>query len=410
MNPVTLPSAVPATIGTVSQLLDFARRAQETQHKYMTPSLTQYTKTTNIMSRVYLEESILRDEICPALFGTMNQIYTSYILSAFNLDTLCANGRTVQEMFQAVGTEHLDILREIKNTFGKSNYTFSNENTIVDLEPMSQRLPVGRLIELSMTGAVALDTHSADVSTSQQRTDNHGSETARDKDGQDVGKNHSDSEGTTSSSSVSTRNTTTESTYSFKAYLYVQLIPYVLQPDVVKGYVSANFDPPISSRWLQFKAGEISFWNDFVFTHDLIKKQSDILRKDRSGIISEMMNKNRGRLARWLLGVTHIRPVSHNTANSIMICSKEAFDQACADSHLDFRNPAQRQAFFTKTWSMILCVVDQHYNTVDMYFNGLDVKGTYSFEMINHVGTKGSDNNTLKDFMTAFSRGLSPKF
>ena len=36
--------------------------------------------------------------------------------------------------------------------------------------------------------------------------------------------------------------------------------------------------------------------------------------------------------------------------------------------------------------------------------------GTYTFDMVNRVGAKGKDNFNLKEVMTAFSQGMSPRF
>jgi len=387
---ISVPAAVAtaaAANGTLAELVNVCKKGLHMYRENCTPSLTAYTKITNIMSRMYVEDNILRDDICPSLVGVLNQLYVSYVLSALNLDTLCANGRTVRQMIETVGTENYDVVDEIMKTFGSNNYNYSNEaSPLVDLEPATQRLPCGRLIELSMTGAVPLN----EVSTKNEKD--------YDKDGNKTG-----------SSSTQTK-TTSASTYQFKAYLYVQLIPYVLQSNVVDGYISANFNPPLKSRWQKLRAGEISFWNDFVFTRDLIKKQEKVLKDDKSGVILDMMLKNRSKLGHWFLSLFALKPVSHNIANSILITNKETFVRACNESGIKFDNYEQRQRYFNKTWSMIICVVDPMYNTIDMYFNGLDCKGTYTFDIINRVGAKGKDSFDLKEIMGAFSQGLTPKF
>lgn len=408
-------------------------------------SLTSYTKTANVMSRLYIEDSIMRDDICVPLVGTLNQLYVSYILAALNLETKCANGRTVREQFELVATENYDIIDEILNNFGKTGCTYSNEETVVQLEPNTQRLPVGRVIELTMTGVTALKAESTVVKTGgDTKTTEATSPTTkvvtalrRDKDnnpiigpdGKPIHDTRTTEKGTKGSEKTTTQMNTTdttkgyhESTYQFKAYLYVQLIPYVLTPDVVSGYIGANFAPPVSRRWTKFKAGEISFWKDFILARDIIRKQKKILKQDKHGIILGMMAKQRSSLYHWWEGILSlvtagqgqsikgIRGMSHNLANTILITSKATFDRTCRELGMNFENATQRQKFFNKTWSMIVCVVDPLYNTVDMYFNGVDYKGSYNFAMINKVGAKGQDNFDLKEVMSAFSQGLTPKF
>lgn len=236
-----------------SSLSEIAKTTGEVKgvyNKLSTPSLTSFTKQANIMSRLYIEDTILRDDICVPLVGTLNQLYVSYILAALNLDTRCINGRTVREQFELVATENYNIIDEILHNFGKSGCVYSNEETVVKLEPDTQRLPVGRVIELSMTGIQVLNSTRVDVTNNSRfEKEPTGKSQGNDKK-KGTDKNHT------------ATTVQTENAYQFKAYLYVQLVPYVLTSNVVEGYVSANFDPPISKRWTKYKAGEISFWRD----------------------------------------------------------------------------------------------------------------------------------------------------
>ena len=396
-----------------SSLSEIAKATGEVKGVYKqlsTPSLTSFTKQANIMSRLYIEDTILRDDICVPLVGTLNQLYVSYILAALNLDTRCINGRTVREQFELVATENYNIIDEILNNFGKAGCVYSNEETVVKLEPDTQRLPVGRVIELSMTGIQVLKT---------TRVDNeNNSRFEKELDGKTkTGEDRFKTKGKITEKNHTASTVMAENAYQFKAYLYVQLVPYVLTSNVVEGYISANFDPPISKRWTKYKAGEISFWRDFIFARDMIKKQAKALKQDKDGVILDMLNHQRNALFRWWEGALNLltggdlgRSNSHNLANTILITSKATFDKACRENGINFANGTQRQKFFNKTWSMIICVVDPLYNTVEMYFNGVDMKGTYNFAMINKVGAKGQDNFDLKEVMSAFSQGLTPKF
>ena len=362
---------------------------------------------------------------------------------------MCANGRTVREQFEIVATENYDILDEIMHNFGKNNCMYSNEETVVQLEPNTQRLPVGRVIEITMTGiqvgamqektSRGNDTETTNTHHGARRTEttygkNETYKEMYDQDGNpkvdadgniidqrtsiqrgnDVSRQSPSLDRETKTKTYGDVTKTSDSTYQFKAYLYVQLVPYVLTPAVVEGYITANFSPPISKRWTKYKAGEISFWRDFVLARDLIKKQAKILKQDKHGVILDMMQRQKGALWAWWkhLFESHFAGgnMSHNLANTILISSKATFDRTCRESRINFNDNNQRQKFFNKTWSMIVCVVDPLYNTVEMYFNGVNMKGTYSFAMINKVGAKGQDNFDLKEVMSAFSQGLTPKF
>lgn len=389
-----------ADLGTLAGIASTIAMVKDTWKKGTTPSLTAYTKQANIMSRLYIEDSILRDDICVPLVGVLNQLYVGYILAALNMDACCANGRTVREQFQTVATENQNVVKDILENFGTNKYKPSLEaGPVVEEEPATQRLPVSRVIEITMQGIQVLSEKESENNSGTVVTDDNG-KTSIDVNG-----------GTQSKSNISVANK--QSTYQFKAYLFVQLIPYILKPEIVDGYIGANFTPPISARWKAYKAGEISFWKDFVFAGDLIKKQAKILKKDKDNVIGDMLNRQHSALFKWwegLFGMATGGHGSHNTANTMLITNKITFDRACRENRINFADKTQRQKFFNKTWSMLICVVDPLYNTVDMYFNGLDVKGTYTFAMINKVGAKGSDSFDLKEVMSAFSQGMSPKF
>jgi len=389
-----------ADLGTLAGIASTIAMVKDTWKKGTTPSLTAYTKQANIMSRLYIEDSILRDDICVPLVGVLNQLYVGYILAALNMDACCANGRTVREQFQTVATENQNVVKDILENFGTNKYKPSLEaGPVVEEEPATQRLPVSRVIEITMQGIQVLSEKESGDNSGTVVTDDNG-KTSINVSG-----------GTQSKANISVSNK--QSTYQFKAYLFVQLIPYILKPEIVDGYIGANFTPPVSARWKAYKAGEISFWKDFVFAGDLIKKQAKILKKDKDNIIGDMLNRQHSALFKWwegLFGMAAGSHGSHNTANTMLITNKITFDRACRENRINFADKTQRQKFFNKTWSMLICVVDPLYNTVDMYFNGLDVKGTYTFAMINKVGAKGSDSFDLKEVMSAFSQGMSPKF
>ena len=361
----------------------------------MTSSLTQFTKNMNVMGRVYIEDSIAADPIAPSLMSSYHQIYISYIMSALNLDSYCMNGRTVRQLYEIVQTEdfHRDPSSVIADYFShvikpvlthanndnvgevSDEYYFNwlktksiapikgsfESNGIYQLDNDAQRLVAGRLLEFELQAPVT----QGDKIVNQT---------------------------------------------NFKAYMYVQLIPYIMNSETMATFLRANYETNLKIRWDKLRTGEIAFWHDFVFALDLVRQQAQVLKNDRTGVVSEMMNMNRNKLFRWLAGLIDIMPESHNLANAIMIIDRNTFRQTTNEYHIDFRNTEVRQKFFNKTFTMIIGIVDLTYQTVDMYFNGIQMMGTYTFDMINKVGTKGKDNFNLKEVMQAFSQGMTPRF
>lgn len=334
------------------------------KHKGPGASLTQYTRDTNIMSRVYIEASVANDDIALPLLGMLNQMYACWVITALNFTNICQSGRTVGDTLRTVrGNEsYKDTVTLINDDFGQevlNKEYLSVEATVVDVDKEAQRLVTGRLIELDFLMPAS---------------------------------NSGDKPST------------------FKLYLYVQLFPYILTSEICNGFLTANFTPSLTQRWRAVKAGEISFWKDFVFAQDLIKKQADIVRKDKSGVIAEMLFNKQNMLFRYLSSVISGSYVNRNAASNILIISKETFEKACREANVDFTKFIVRQKCFATTMSVVIGVVDTLYGTVDLYFNGLQTKGTYNFNMINKIGSKGKDSFDLKEIMTAMTQGNSPKF
>lgn len=208
----------------------------------------------------------------------------------------------------------------------------------------------------------------------------------------------------------STKNQSAQKLQSFKAYIYVQMIPYILDAPTMHSFFDFNFLPGFLRRWKQMRAGEIKFFRDFIFAKDLIEKQRQKIKEDKSGILVDMMLRQKNKLATWVMRVAGLAPTNYNAASSIFVVSKQAFDAACANAHINFSSNATRQTFFSKTFTMMLLVVDPMYGTMELYLNGLDVVGKYTFDMINRVGAKGKDSFDLKQIMQSLNQGMTPKF
>ncbi len=395
MDPVTMYKA--GTDG-LSKLVEWIR---EGGIEKKMPSLTAYGHQANVMGRVYIEDSIAQDDIAIPLMSILNQMYCCWIITALGIDSRCADGRSVRTRLQLVSGESFTekLMNDIASDFGvekPAKVRPSCEAKVIEMDLESQRLVCGRLIELDfLMGTVTTETSNSSGKSFSVDTTVKGTNEVT------IGN------GTTESGS--TKTTVTKGSLA-KVYMYVQLVPYILKQEVAEQFMGLNFTPTLSQRIQQLKAGEISFIKDFIFAKDLIKKQSTALKRDNTGIVNEMLIRQRNSLFRWVAGLTNFLPERHNLANAIMILDKQTFDRTCRDAHIDFDNYITRNKFFLKTFSMVMCVVDPMYGTMKMYFAGIPTVGTYSYSMINKIGSKGKDSFDLKEVMTAFSQGQAPRF
>lgn len=381
-------------IGVWDKIRNVVRNAGDT-------SLSQYTKDTNVFARAYIDYTVTGDDICLPLLGMLNQMYVAFVITALNLDTFCESGRTVSDVVRKVASEDY---KDVINLVGvsKSNEVAGTNEAIaefvrghviprtkekevleniklidapsmeagpIDLERESQRLTTGRLIEL-------------DILTRQVTEDNK------------LGNYGSKQTGIN----------------TFKLYIYVQIFPTIIPPEVCKGFLTANFIPTLAHRWKQVKAGEIRFWKDFVFASDLIKRQKEALKADKTGILASMLSNNQGKFVSHIWQLIMKGDPSRNLANSFLIMTKDNFRSACMESNVDFNDFVQRQKFFMLTYCLMVVVVDSMSGTVDIYTNGFKLVGNYNYAMVNKVGTKSKDSFDLKEVMQAMNAGNMPRF
>lgn len=389
-----------------------------------TPSLTAYTAKSNVISRVYLDQSVAADDICIPLLGTLNQLYCCYVISALNLDSYVIGGRTVRDMIGSVASEsfNLEPFQLVNAVFGESKAAVMEtvaaleaaSGGVMDLEKDSQRFIVGRMIEIRLAANGSLTTTTSNVKDgiSVKNNQKYVNVAGHDINGNPVMGNipNGGSLDTGIDHSNARTTQTSEQIQEFTAYIYVQLIPRILTTDTSRLMLDIQYVPTLSERWRKYRAGEISFWKDFIFARDLIDKQHQALKNDRTGTVGQIVSKSRGKLAQYFFGLASLRTPSHNLASAISIISKDAFDRACKENNIDFGNIKMRNNYFNRTFTMMMVVVDTMYGKVDIYYNGVDYVGTYTFDMVNRVGAKGKDNFNLKEVMTAFSQGMSPRF
>lgn len=412
----------------MGEIIDFFKGAQNTLRSFFTKleefdrmtsaSLTGYISKVSVDGTVYMEQNIVDDDIAIPLMGCLNQMYVCWILCALGLDAKCNDGRTVNERMRIVhGVQMLedDLLNKIKFGFGNGpnieNIMSGLEasDPLADVESQVSRLATGRLVEFDFnTGQNAVTETSRYERGSEKEADTkHGSIGAAD---QEFGTDNQSKAGSYKETGNSTYETKSVNPSSCKAYFYVTLHPFQINKEVYTNFMQVNFIPTMSARWRAVRAKEIAFWKDFVFARDMVEREAKLLKKDKSGLVAQMMARQRSGVWRWVGGMLDLIPKSHNLSNAILVFDKQSFDSSCREAHIDFNNVYQRMQFFRKTFTMMAVVVDTMYGKVDMYYAGVPQVGNYTFNMINKVGAGKNDNFDLKSIMTAFASGNSPRF
>lgn len=318
-------------------------------------SLTRYSKTTAVVSRVYIEEGVANEDIAAPLMGTLTQIYISYVLTALQLNNVIGNYEVVRSAVQRVATEnYVDVEEAISEDFGNLNID-TEGSKILELDKATADLASGTVIEFDF---IVGQTDKGQPTT-------------------------------------------------VTVPIHVSLIPAAVTTKVAKAFMDLSFIPSLSRRWKMWKAGEISLFKDFIFAKDLVAKYRSALKEDSTNALRDMMDsKNKGWM-RMIKGIITRTP-NNNAASSILVFDAKTFEEACKEAHINFATYKDRQKFFSTAMAMLVVVVDTMYDTVDIYYNGLEQHSSVPYRIIEKAG-KGNQGVDLKEFMSSLSKG-TPKF
>ena len=113
MDPATAAAMAKQGSATIAELMAFLNECKDRGVN----SLTEFTKKTNIMSRVYIEDTLAQEAAIHPLMKMLNQIYCAYVFNAMN--GLVESGKTVRDLMNVVSTEEFHAFVDLaKEQFG----------------------------------------------------------------------------------------------------------------------------------------------------------------------------------------------------------------------------------------------------------------------------------------------------
>lgn len=439
-----------------NQIYDTVTATHERARTTNTVSLFDYIKSTIISSRMYLEDTLVDDSILPNLTRNLLNLYVGIVITAIGLDKFVAGGRTVKETLALVATESFDqkladvtsknvselmsdyflptgskrhlsesVLREFRsimagNTRGnrpaRTNnkkasqrvYVQHSESEITEtareddnFNSKTLNLASNKDVELPCTAIIQLDLDTNSLTRNVVNTTKIDNMVNNPK-GDD---------------SIRTRSaTTTENTKNSKLNILVQLRPAFIPSTVMRAFVDLNFVPTRFQRYIQARTGEIRFFQDFILGCDLGTRYRKAMRDDKTGILKEMLenqassiNRHYTKIGKNILRASGSSEVksSVNIANTILIFDRKSFDAACSASGISFKSLSVREAFFAKTYAMIVVIVDPSFGRVEMFYNGISQGSTFTYRQL-AVNAK-SETTDLVSIMRTYASGMAPK-
>jgi hypothetical protein len=343
-------------------LIDLIRTGEDRISK----SLPQHIKRSMVASRVYIQRECADEQILGDLLLTMQNMYIGWILTAMQLNTMVDSSRTVKQALDIIATEMLQFQDSADLIKGMENWNGGKMNVIIGDKiegqqggaraieiPDKVNLPSGKIIEIKFN---------IDGNPKNQLSVN----------------------------------------------VFVQLMPMFIPDNVAEAFFSVNFKPSMFKRWFQASVGEIRFIQDFFFELDLLKKRNRARKDDKTGMLDTMMNEQRNGLFNFLLKLVGFYPEKQNIANAVHIYQKREFDEWCHKNGCNFKKPGDRNKYFSRTFSMMVAVIDASYEVVEVYIHGSDKHGEYKFDQLKSQAK--NERYDLKSIMQAYYQSTAPKF
>ena len=262
MDPVTAASTAMTAYKTGKEICGSVKELMDKLDDFRDQnviSLTAYTKRTLITSRVYVEDQLASEDITPKLLGMLNTMYSGFVLTALGLNNLVIGGRNVRQMTAPIATEafHNSFADLVKTGFAGEIALEDNSNQDGEKKDKKTWDKMNQAEKKE-----ANDKAVGDLSVNQKKLEDDSKALFT---------------GRLLEAKIPTKmeNGKIE---TFPLYFYVQLLPTVIPGATMAEFLRANVSPPTKLRWAMWKAGEISFWKDFVFECDRVAKRKKIGR------------------------------------------------------------------------------------------------------------------------------------
>ncbi len=353
-------------------------------------SLPAYLKRAVIESRTFITREAAIEECINDLLYCINVIYAGWCMTALSMNQMC-NGSKIRDIMNTVATESLS--RSINQPHIFLDEKFRDLNAFSTIPTPFRKLDTSSIIP------------EADTSDISGETDWGVGGTAGSKP-IEFSKDYRLCSGIIIDISLALGDNRSRKTITVP--MAVRLNPTIISSDAAKQFFASNFKQDLWMRWFKVKTGEISFWKDFLFEMDLMREKADAIKNDRTGTVKEMYDAKQSALSSWLLKLIGWRADRQNIASMIHIFTKPQFDDYCRTTHCNFNSESDRLKYFRSTLSMIVAVIDNSYQTVDMYIAGTGSKARYQFSQLQNY-TKPNQYD-LTAVMRAFSNSAAPRF
>lgn len=181
------------------------------------------------------------------------------------------------------------------------------------------------------------------------------------------------------------------------------LVPKLIDPmDLVSTSKYTSVDQSLKARYHALRAGQISFWKDFLFAQDLIKMDRKALFADKTGLLNTRSQATKAIVAGMVSGRG-----SPNAISAMQIISEETAAMVGKAIRGDLHKAGDRNRFFAGNVLMGLVIVNTTMQRFTIYERGKSDGASFTLDEIKTVKSQGNDlEATLKAYRLGSSTSL----
>lgn len=370
-------------------------------------SLAQFVKPTLIESPCFIQDSIAEEAVLNDILKNLYNVYVGYVITALQMNTIIKDGRKVRDILSTVSTT-VDVAEHFIDT------SMLIEGLSVSVEaydpygiPVKDKTPGEKHdpLYLPNTKGTANDGGLPKNNTGEGGT-NRGSNVTGNKLALDKVINVSIASGR----QIELEFIIPGQDEPLKLLVTVRFNPRIIPSAVTEYILEQDLSQPLTKRWIQLRAGEISFMKDFVFGMDKLERREKALKADKDGAMQDLFFHTHKSKLRQVVRNISKGPADkqRNIANAVIILDEAKVNRFTKRTGFKFTNASDRRNFFANTYSLFIVLVDTSYSRVTIYTNGLDQGASYSFSELK--SSAASDKMSIKDVLDYLSKNQMPKF
>lgn len=355
MNPKLVATGLMAARGTVTGIIDTIRNGQSLT------SITDLSRPTQINPIVAMDQSLRELDSITDILQSLCSIYSAYYLQAFEL--VCNVDRI----------ETLRVLDRLNPTRSVQRNSLYKAGSV---KAGNESADSQDVLYFDQDGVPAME---AARSNEIYEDDNLS-----------VGK-------------LLSVEFTEASGNKVKIPIMVSIRPVPVPADTMTHIVSAKGkDTSLSERWFLWRSGQISFFKDLIGCTDLLDAHTRTLAQDKSGIYMDIVNnRSRNKIVSMLRGEAGL-----NECSNIVIITRETEKVINRNINGRLSDERTRKMVFDNTYLMLLCIVDQDFESVTIYHRGLKRPTIAKFsELKRSERGKGPD---ITDILSAYLSSTIP--